>query len=120
MPIRPIDDQHIKIYRQFDFGTLVQLTMLDTRIIARNVQLDYANYMTATGLDIAKFQADLINPARTLMGVEQRNWLLQKLQQSTATWNVNMECTRPADSDEQNVCSSRIVNVAGRNYSRQS
>ena len=88
MPIRPIDDQHIKIYRQFDFGTLVQLTMLDTRIIARNVQLDYANYMTAAGLDIAKFQADLINPARTLMGVEQRNWLLQKLQQSTATWNV--------------------------------
>ncbi|MNR84623.1 Phospholipase D precursor [compost metagenome] len=88
MPIRPIDDQHIKIYRQFDFGTLVQLTMLDTRIIARNVQLDYTNYMTATGLDIAKFQADLINPARTLMGVEQRNWLLQKLQQSTATWNV--------------------------------
>lgn len=88
MPIRPIDDQHIKIYRQFDFGKLVQLTMLDTRIIARNVQLDYANYMTATGLDIAKFQADLINPARTLMGVEQRNWLLQKLQQSTATWNV--------------------------------
>ena len=88
MPIRPIDDQNIKIYRQFDFGTLVQLTMLDTRIIARNVQLDYANYMTATGLDIAKFQADLINPARSLMGVEQRNWLLQKLQQSTATWNV--------------------------------
>lgn len=88
MPIRPIDDQHIKIYRQFDFGTLVQLTMLDTRIIARNVQLDYANYMTATGLDIAKFQADLINPARTLMGMEQRSWLLQKLQQSTATWNV--------------------------------
>lgn len=88
MPIRPIDDQNIKIYRQFDFGTLVQLTMLDTRIIARNVQLDYANYMTATGLDIAKFQADLINPVRSLMGVEQRNWLLQKLQQSTATWNV--------------------------------
>ncbi|AZN64828.1 alkaline phosphatase [Acinetobacter johnsonii] len=88
MPIRPIDDQHIKIYRQFDFGTLVQLTMLDTRIIARNVQLDYANYMTAAGLDIAKFQADLINPARTLIGVEQRNWLLQKLQQSTATWNL--------------------------------
>mgnify|MGYP002759207145 FL=1 len=25
---------------------------------------------------------------RSLMGVEQRNWLLQKLQQSTATWNV--------------------------------
>ena len=44
--------------------------------------------MTATGLDIAKFQADLINPVRSFDAVEQRNWLLQKLQQSTATWNV--------------------------------
>jgi alkaline phosphatase D len=88
MPIRPVDDQHTKIYRQFDFGNLVQLTMLDTRIIARDEQLDYANYMTATGLDIAKFQADLTNHVRTLMGYTQRDWLLGKLQQSTATWNV--------------------------------
>ena len=88
MPIRPVDDQHTKIYRQFDFGSLVQLTMLDTRIIARDEQLDYANYMTATGLDTARFQADLTNPARTLMGYTQRDWLLGKLQQSTATWNV--------------------------------
>jgi len=89
MPIRPIDDQHIKIYRQFDFGNLVQLTMLDTRIIARDKQLDYADYMTANGLlNAAKFQADLTNPARTLMGYTQRDWLLGKLQQSNATWNV--------------------------------
>ncbi|KYQ84849.1 alkaline phosphatase [Acinetobacter sp. NRRL B-65365] len=88
MPIRPVDDQHTKIYRQFDFGNLVQLTMLDTRIIARDEQLDYDDYLTATGLDIAKFQADLTNPARTLMGYTQRDWLLGKLQQSTATWNV--------------------------------
>lgn len=89
MPIRPIDDQHIKIYRQFDFGNLVQLTMLDTRIIARDKQLDYADYMTANGLlNAAKFQADLTNPARTLMGYTQRDWLLRKLQQSNATWNV--------------------------------
>lgn len=88
MPIRPVDEQHTKIYRQFDFGQLVQLTMLDTRIIARDEQLEYADYMTAAGLDVQKFQADLTNPARTLMGVEQRNWLLGKLQQSTAKWNV--------------------------------
>ncbi|TXJ10604.1 MAG: alkaline phosphatase [Acinetobacter sp.] len=89
MPIRPVaKDEHLKIYRQFDFGQLVQLTMLDTRIIARDEQLEYANYMTAAGLDIAKFQTDLLSPNRTLMGLEQRNWLLAKLQQSTATWNV--------------------------------
>ncbi|QER40183.1 alkaline phosphatase [Acinetobacter suaedae] len=88
MPIRPIDGQQVKIYRQFDFGHLVQLTMLDTRIIARDEQLDYANYITASGLDVAKFQADLIDRTRTLMGYDQRDWLLGKLQQSTATWNV--------------------------------
>lgn len=88
MPIRPVDEQHTKIYRQFDFGNLVQLTMLDTRIIARDEQLDYADYMTASGLDAARFQADLTHPARTLMGYSQRDWLLGKLQQSTATWNV--------------------------------
>lgn len=96
MPIRPVDDQHTKIYRQFDFGGLVNLMMLDTRIIARDKQLDYANYMTANGLDIAKFQADLTNPARTLMGETQREWLLGSkeknivgvLQSSTATWDV--------------------------------
>ena len=88
MPIRPVDDQHVKIYRQFDFGNLVQLTMLDTRIIARDQQLDYANYLTATGIDVAKFQTDLTSPTRTLMGFEQRDWLLGKLQQSNATWNV--------------------------------
>lgn len=96
MPIRPVDDQHTKIYRQFDFGGLVNLMMLDTRIIARDKQLDYANYMTANGLDIAKFQADLTNPARTLMGETQREWLLGSkeknivgvLQSSTAIWDV--------------------------------
>lgn len=88
MPIRPVDEQHTKIYRQFDFGGLVNLMMLDTRIIARDQQLDYAEYMTANGLDIARFQADLTNPARTLMGYTQRDWLIGKLQQSTANWNV--------------------------------
>ena len=35
--------------------------MLDTRIIARDEQLDYGKYITANGLDIAKFKADLTN-----------------------------------------------------------
>ncbi|EKU56649.1 PhoD-like phosphatase [Acinetobacter sp. WC-323] len=96
MPIRPVDEQHTKIYRQFDFGGLVNLMMLDARIIARDEQLNYANYMTANGLDIAKFQTDWINPTRTLMGETQREWLLGSkeknivgvLQSSTATWDV--------------------------------
>ncbi|WP_111860302.1 alkaline phosphatase D family protein [Acinetobacter sp. CFCC 10889] len=89
MPIRPVaENDHLNIYRQFNFGNLVELTMLDTRILARDQQLDYVNYMTAQGLDIQRFQADLINPMRTLMGYTQRDWLQKKLAQSTATWNV--------------------------------
>ncbi|MBN6494560.1 alkaline phosphatase D family protein [Acinetobacter pittii] len=89
MPIRPVSNtDHLNIYRQFDFGSLVQLTMLDTRIIARDKQLEYTDYMIASGLDAQKFQADLTDPKRTLMGYTQRDWLVDKLKQSTATWNV--------------------------------
>lgn len=89
MPIRPVSStDHLNIYRQFNFGSLVQLTMLDTRIIARDKQLEYKDYITASGLDAQKFQADLTDPKRTLMGYTQRGWLVDKLKQSTATWNV--------------------------------
>ncbi|TCM69973.1 alkaline phosphatase D [Acinetobacter calcoaceticus] len=89
MPIRPVaENNYLNIYRQFDFGKLVQLTMLDTRILARDQQLEYANYMTASGMDFQRFQKDLTNPARTIMGYEQREWLQTKLTQSTAKWNV--------------------------------
>lgn len=89
MPIRPVSStDHLNIYRQFNFGSLVQLTMLDTRIIARDKQLEYKDYITSSGLDAQKFQADLTDPKRTLMGYTQRGWLVDKLKQSTATWNV--------------------------------
>lgn len=89
MPIRPVSStDHLNIYRQFNFGSLVQLTMLDTRIIARDKQLEYKDYMTASGLDAQKFQADLTDSKRTLVGHTQRDWLVDKLKQSAATWNV--------------------------------
>lgn len=89
MPIRPIsDNDHLNIYRQFNFGTLVQLTMLDTRVLARDRQLDYADYMTAQGMNFQRFQEDLNHPMRTLMGGTQLQWLQAQLEQSTATWNV--------------------------------
>ncbi|HBU86648.1 MAG TPA: alkaline phosphatase [Acinetobacter sp.] len=89
MPIRPVSNtDHLNIYRQFNFGSLVQLTMLDTRIIARDKQLEYKDYMTAVGLNAQKFQADLTDSKRTLMGHTQRDWLVDKLKQSMATWNL--------------------------------
>ncbi|SPL69374.1 alkaline phosphatase D family protein [Acinetobacter stercoris] len=89
MPIRPLSDtDQVKIYRQFNFGSLVQLVMLDTRIIARDEQLDYAKYITTTGLDTVRFQADRTNQSRTMMGLAQRQWLQSQLVASSSTWHV--------------------------------
>jgi alkaline phosphatase D len=76
------------IYRSFDFGNLVSLHMLDTRLIGRDKQLDYNNYFKATGFDAAAFTADVGSTTRQLMGATQTAWLQQKMAASTATWQV--------------------------------
>jgi alkaline phosphatase D len=76
------------IYRSFDFGNLVSLHMLDTRLIGRDEQLDYADFLTPTGIDANAFTAAVANPARQLLGATQTAWLQQRLAASTATWQV--------------------------------
>lgn len=89
MPIRPvIEGSNETIYRSFRFGDLVDLHMLDTRIIGRDQQLDYLNYFGAGGLNAEAFQADVGDENRTLLGAEQRLWLQTALAQGTGTWQV--------------------------------
>ncbi|MEE2732534.1 MAG: alkaline phosphatase D family protein [Pseudomonadota bacterium] len=90
IPVRePEDGDRLSIYRQFTIGNLLDLYMLDTRVLGRDQQLDYAYYFTASGgFDAAAFQADLTDPNRTLLGLEQRGWLQGQMAQSTATWQV--------------------------------
>ena len=91
MPIRPPGAQLASeiIYRKFDFGDLVSLHMLDTRIIGRDEQLDYADYIDNNGIfDAARFTADVTNSDRTLLGLDQLSWLLTGLTTSNATWQV--------------------------------
>jgi alkaline phosphatase D len=76
------------IYRSFDFGQLLSLHMLDTRVIARDQQLDYSTYFTASGFNAALFTADISNPTRQLLGGTQTSWLQQRLAASSATWQV--------------------------------
>jgi alkaline phosphatase D len=75
------------IYRSFDFGSLLSLHMLDTRLVGRALQLDYANYIKPAGLDGAAFAADMAKP-RELLGATQTSWLQQRLAASQATWQV--------------------------------
>lgn len=87
LPIRSGRDR-LKIYRSFDFGNLLSLHMLETRVIARSRQLDMGEYLAPEGKGASALMKDLASPQRTLLGPEQRDWLLQSMTQSTAVWQV--------------------------------
>ncbi len=77
-----------RIYRSFQFGDLVSLHMLDTRVIGRDLQLEYANFFGPTGFDAAGFAAAMGNPARQLLGAEQTAWLQGQVAGSSARWQM--------------------------------
>ncbi|WP_109302707.1 alkaline phosphatase [Aquimarina sp. AU474] len=88
LPIRSTDPY--KIYRSFDFGSILSLHMLDTRIIGRDKQISYNTFFDFnTGqLDGDAFQEALLNPNRTLLGAEQLTWLSGSISGSTSSWQV--------------------------------
>ena len=86
LPARVTDNA--KIYRNFEIAGLVNLMMLDTRIVGRDKQLSYSDYIGATGLDAPAFLAAWQNPQRTILGSEQKNWLSSKLSGSASKWQV--------------------------------
>ena len=90
MPIRPVTPGvDGRIYRQFKFGDLVNLLMLDTRQAGRDQQLSYASFLTTDGsFDAEKFQTELASTTRTMLGAEQKTWLKESLSSSIETWQV--------------------------------
>jgi alkaline phosphatase D len=90
MPIRvPDASKPDQIYRSFDFGNLLSLHMLDTRVIGRDKQLSFASYADAAGnFDGAAFAAAVGSPTRQLMGAAQTTWLQGQMSKSTATWQI--------------------------------
>ena len=90
MPIRPVTPGvDGRVYRQFKFGDLVNLLMLDTRQAGRDQQLSYASFLTTDGsFDAEKFQTELASTTRTMLGAEQKTWLKESLSSSIETWQV--------------------------------
>ncbi len=81
------------IWRSFDFGDLASLLMVETRLTARGRQLTYQADMpmTATGPDVAAFQARRNAPDRDLISDGQRDWIRSTLQASRTSgkpWQV--------------------------------
>lgn len=82
-------DVNAKIYRTFTFGNLLDLHMLDTRLIGRDSQLTYTAYFNGAGqLDMAAFGRAWSDPKRTMLGSEQLNWLGAALSAGRGTWQV--------------------------------
>ncbi|WP_205827907.1 alkaline phosphatase [Microbulbifer sp. SH-1] len=90
LPIRPpMGERNPQIYRSFRFGDLLDLHMLDTRVIGRDQQLQFSSYLDESGnLDAETFAADMASPTRTLLGKSQREWLQQTLSESGAHWQL--------------------------------
>ncbi len=89
MPIRTPDTSNLlKIYRSFDFGNLLSLHMLDTRIIGREQQPD--RMLDAQGRDVPdpKFLPYAFNRNKQMMGATQQAWLDAQMTASKATWQV--------------------------------
>ncbi|MEY3052137.1 MAG: hypothetical protein RLY31_1922 [Bacteroidota bacterium] len=75
MPIRE-QPAGQRVMRRFHFGELADLWMLDGRMEGRSPQ--------AAGKDDPRWQ----DPDRTMLGADQRRWLLEGMDSSTARWKV--------------------------------
>lgn len=81
MPFRaPDPSDSLRIWRNFSWGNLAELIMLDTRHYGRDQQV--------SGSLINVNDPNLNNPTRSLLGSAQRNWLYDRLKSTTATWKL--------------------------------
>ncbi|MEX0811575.1 MAG: alkaline phosphatase D family protein [Chitinophagales bacterium] len=80
LPIRlPEEDKPIKIYRNFEFGKLFNLLILDARIIGRDKPV-------SRRIDIKDTLLNQEN--RYLLGLEQMQWIENTLANSESEWTI--------------------------------
>lgn len=75
MPVREQSEDSTRLYRKITYGNLLNLYMLDTRLEGREEQIGATDPETN-------------NPDRTILGLDQYNWLSTELGNSTAQWNI--------------------------------
>jgi alkaline phosphatase D len=78
MPLNPDGPPSVQIYRQFSFGTLLEIFALDAR--------QYRDGTVCERDLLVKGCPELDNPNRTMLGLPQRGWLQASLASSQAHW----------------------------------
>ncbi|KAA0016523.1 alkaline phosphatase [Antrihabitans cavernicola] len=82
----------MRLHRRYRFGDLADITMLDTRQY-RDPQ--------ACGDDVSATCTERFDPDRTILGAQQRDWLLDGFTDSPARWQIigNQVAMGQADND---------------------
>lgn len=76
------------LFKNYQWGDLLSLATLETRLTARSEQLDYANLaqMFQTPEDITRFQTEILGaPDRQLMGSPQLDYIAESLRASKSS-----------------------------------
>jgi alkaline phosphatase D len=82
MPLRAAampSGPNMRLYRRLQFGTLLDLNVLDTRQFRSD---------QACGTTSATGCAAALDPSRTMLGSTQEQWLFEQLGKARATWTV--------------------------------
>lgn len=101
LPIRPpYGEESDVIYRAFHFGTLLSLYMLDTRLVGRDMQLQYEDYINIEGVfDLKRFEVDRNDSERQLLGSKQMSWLDRELSAHQPRWQFLAQQVKMSHSD---------------------
>ena len=84
MPVRlgPPTDESLTIYRQFSWGDLLNLLVVDGRQYRDDQACGDAVLSTQPACDEA------LDPARTMLGADQEQWFSDNINDTTKVWNV--------------------------------
>jgi len=106
LPVRTPRPQgpELKLYRSLSYGGLAKFFVLDTRQYrSPEVALCREPEQTPSGYCPAS-----VDPARTMLGAEQRAWLLQGLGDSPSSWNFVTQSVRFAQQDSSSELGKHI------------
>ncbi|WP_217516410.1 alkaline phosphatase D family protein [Vibrio metschnikovii] len=88
LPVRENPESNVIIYRHFSFGDLLDLYMLDTRVVARDEPLDYFSLSSPSMEGIAGLVAQSRQPGRNLLGQHQKQWLKNQMANASGKWSI--------------------------------
>ena len=102
----------LRLYRRFHWGKLATFNVLD----GRQYRSDQPAGCTQDQRDPSRYCPDEINPERTMLGAEQREWLLDELASTEARWNVLAQQTGFAPFNRQTPTTPRNFGIGADSW----